>query len=331
MLMDKVLSVKDLCIDFSIREKKLRAVENISFDIAKGQKLGIVGESGCGKSVTCKAILHLLPDKARVGGTIELYGKDITHCSEKQMDEIRGSKISMIFQEPMASLDPLYSVGYQLSEALIKHQNLNKEEAWKKGIEVLKLVQIPQPEERMRQYPFELSGGMCQRVMIAIALSCEPEILIADEPTTALDVTIQAQILNLMLELNSKLGTALVLITHDLGVIAETVDDVIVMYAGNIVEEGPVRLIFKNPLHPYTNGLLASVPKIEGEKKTLYQIPGTVPSLAEMPDGCRFCGRCRDRKPICDQKPPMVERDGRRVYCWKYTESWGGGRDNESE
>lgn len=322
--MEHILSVKDLCIDFSIRDHKLNAVDKVSLDIRPGQRLGIVGESGCGKSVTCKAILHLLADKARVSGEVLLDGENILNYSDRQMQKIRGSKISMIFQEPMASLDPLFTVGFQLTEAILLHKKVSKEEAWTQAVDILKLVQIPQPEQRMKQYPFELSGGMCQRIMIAIALSCNPQILIADEPTTALDVTIQAQILNLMLQLNKELNTALILITHDLGVIAETVDDVIVMYAGHIVERAPVRNLFSDPKHPYTQGLLASIPTLEEERENLHQILGTVPSLADMPCGCRFCTRCTQARELCKNEiPPEVDLgDGREVKCWKYSERW---------
>lgn len=322
--MEQILSVRDLCIDFSIRDNKLNAVDMVSLDIRPGQKLGIVGESGCGKSVTCKAILHLLADKAKISGEVLLEGENILHYSDRQMQKIRGSKISMIFQEPMASLDPLFTVGFQLTEAILLHKKISKEAAWKQAIDILKLVQIPQPEQRMKQYPFELSGGMCQRIMIAIALSCNPQILIADEPTTALDVTIQAQILNLMLRLNQKLNTSLILITHDLGVIAETVDDVIVMYAGHIVERAAVKTLFSDPKHPYTQGLLSAIPRLEEERENLHQIPGTVPSLADMPEGCRFCTRCTEVREICkNEVPPEVELDsGSTVKCWKYSERW---------
>ena len=322
--MEHILSVKDLCIDFSIRDHKLNAVDKVSLDIRPGQRLGIVGESGCGKSVTCKAILHLLADKARVSGEVLLDGENILNYSDRQMQKIRGSKISMIFQEPMASLDPLFTVGFQLTEAILLHKKVSKEEAWTQAVDILKLVQIPQPEQRMKQYPFELSGGMCQRIMIAIALSCNPQILIADEPTTALDVTIQAQILNLMLQLNKELNTALILITHDLGVIAETVDDVIVMYAGHIVERAPVRNLFSDPKHPYTQGLLASIPTLEEERENLHQILGTVPSLADMPCGCRFCTRCTQARELCiNEIPPEVDLgDGRQPNSRKHPERW---------
>lgn len=328
---DNILEIENLCIDFSIRDNKLNAVDGVSLCVKRGQKLGIVGESGCGKSVTCKAVLHLLPTKARVSGWVLLDGKNILPYKERQMQKIRGSKISMIFQEPMASLDPLFTIGSQLTEAILLRKKMSKEEAWAKAIDILKLVQIPQPEQRMKQYPFELSGGMCQRIMIAIALSCDPEILIADEPTTALDVTIQAQILNLMLKLNEELHTALILITHDLGVIAETVDDVVVMYAGHIVERAPVRLLFKEPKHPYTQGLLAAIPKVEEEKETLHQIRGTVPSLSNMPKGCRFCTRCDYACQLCkDEVPPEVELgNGQAVKCWKYSERWGDEQDGK--
>lgn len=322
--MDYVLDVKNLSTSFISDRKEIRIVKNVSLRLRRGTTLAVVGESGCGKSVTCKAILHLLADKARVSGEVLLDGENILNYSDRQMQKIRGSKISMIFQEPMASLDPLFTVGFQLTEAILLHKKVSKEEAWTQAVDILKLVQIPQPEQRMKQYPFELSGGMCQRIMIAIALSCNPQILIADEPTTALDVTIQAQILNLMLQLNKELNTALILITHDLGVIAETVDDVIVMYAGHIVERAPVRNLFSDPKHPYTQGLLASIPTLEEERENLHQILGTVPSLADMPCGCRFCTRCTQARELCiNEIPPEVDLgDGREVKCWKYSERW---------
>ncbi len=318
-MFNSILSIENLSIDFKIQEKIYRAVDNISFILHKEERLGVVGESGCGKSITCKAILGLLSNKAVISGNIIFNNENLIKLKDKQLNKVRGSKISMIFQEPVASLNPVFTIGYQLNEAILLHQKVNKKEAHEIALEMLNLVKLPQAEQRIKQYPFELSGGMCQRVMIAIALSCKPMILIADEPTTALDVTIQAQILNLIKRLNSELKTSLILITHDLGVIAETVENVIVMYAGNIVEKAEVNQLFHNPLHPYTIGLLAAIPKIEKESKTLEQIPGLVPSILNMPNGCRFNTRCKLKMELCKTKsPPEIVIDGHMVKCWKY-------------
>jgi len=320
---ETILKLKNLKIEFPDDDGYLEAVRDIEFTLNKGERLGIVGESGCGKSITCKAILRLLGEKTRVSGEILFKDQDVLKLSISDMYKIRGKEISMIFQEPMASLDPLFTVGDQLTETLMLHRNMSREEAWKEGIEMMKLVSIPQPEKRMKQYPFEFSGGMCQRIMIAIGLACHPEILIADEPTTALDVTIQAQILDLMKQLNKETGTAIILITHDLGVIAETVERVLVLYAGNIVEEADVHSLFHDAKHPYTIGLLASIPKIEKDVEELDSIPGTVPSLKKMPAGCRFAPRCPYKKEICEKEVPcMVQAGGSRVRCWKYSERW---------
>ncbi len=316
-----LLSVKNLSVRFD--KGNATAVDGVSFQLAPGEKLGIVGESGSGKSVTCRTILQLLPKYAKVSGEIAYCGRDLLALSNRQMYGIRGKEISMIFQEPMTSLNPLFSVGNQLVETILLHQDCGKKQAAEKAVEALRLVKIPNPEQRMKQYPFELSGGMRQRVMIAMAMVCRPHLMIADEPTTALDVTIQAQILDLMNELNRKLSAALILITHDLGVIAETVDRVIVMYAGNMVEMADVHSIFHNPLHPYTRGLLGSILTVDHKGKTLNSIPGTVPSLSEMPAGCRFCTRCAEKRGICESAPPpMVEHQGSGVKCWKYTDKW---------
>lgn len=316
-----LLTVNNLSVKFD--KKNATAVDNINFELYPGEKLGIVGESGSGKSVTCRTILHLLPDYAKVTGEVNYNDKNLLNMSNKQMYKIRGKEISMIFQEPMTSLNPLFTIGYQLRETILLHQDCSKKQAEEKAIEALRMVKIPNPEQRMKQYPFELSGGMRQRVMIAMALVCRPHVLIADEPTTALDVTIQAQILDLMKELNEKLSTAVILITHDLGVVAETVDRVIVMYAGTMVETNDVRTLFKSPKHPYTIGLLGSILSVNEKKETLSSIPGTVPSLAEMPTGCRFCTRCSEKCALCEKEsPPVVELDGGKVKCWKYTERW---------
>ena len=316
---NNLLSVKDLSISFQTGQGTANAVDRVSFDVGVNQKVGIVGESGCGKSIVCRSLLQLLPRYAKVTGEALYKGEDILSMSRKEMYHIRGAEISMIFQEPMTSLNPLYTIGNQLAETIRIHQGLRHAQAMERAEEMLKLVNIPSPKERLKQYPFELSGGMRQRVMIAMALACNPHILIADEPTTALDVTIQAQILELINELNQKLGTSLILITHDLGVIAETVDTVIVMYAGHIMEQTDVKSIFSNPLHPYTQGLLGAMPKMEESKAQLETIPGTVPSLFEMPEGCRFqnrCAYCTDR--CVKQAPPTFDLDGHKVKCWLF-------------
>lgn len=316
-----LLTVKNLSIQFD--KQNATAVDDISFTLGAGEKLGIVGESGSGKSVTLRTILQLLPKYAKITGEVIYGGRNLLKLSNREMYSIRGKEISMIFQEPMTSLNPLFTIGSQLMESVLLHQNCTKKQAEQQAIEALQLVKIPNPEQRMRQYPFELSGGMRQRVMIAMAMLCRPRLLIADEPTTALDVTIQAQILDLMNDLNRKFSSALILITHDLGVIAETVDRVIVMYAGNMVEMADVDDIFHNPLHPYTRGLLGSILNMNHRGEELRSIPGTVPSLNEMPAGCRFCTRCPEKRGICEREsPPLVERENSCVKCWKYTGRW---------
>lgn len=314
-----LLSVKELSVRFD--KNSASAVNAISFDVAPGEKLGIVGESGSGKSVTCRTILQLLPKYAKITGQINYDGRNLLQMSNREMYSIRGKEISMVFQEPMTSLNPLFTIGSQLIETIRLHRGGSKKQAEEQAVEALRMVKIPNPGQRIKQYPFELSGGMRQRVMIAMAIVCRPRLLIADEPTTALDVTIQAQILDLMNELNKELSSALILITHDMGVIAETVDRVIVMYAGDMVEMGDVRTIFRNPLHPYTRGLLGSILTVDHAGK-LNSIPGTVPSLAEMPRGCRFCTRCAEKQSVCESPPPLVEREGACVRCWKYTDRW---------
>lgn len=314
-----LLAVKNLSISFQTEHGIANAVDQVSFTVGTNEKIGIVGESGCGKSIVCRSLLQLLPRYAKVTGEAIYKDKDVLSLSRKEMYHIRGAEISMIFQEPMTSLNPLYTVGNQLAETIRIHQKVNRAQAMERAEKMLKLVNIPSPKERLKQYPFELSGGMRQRVMIAIALSCNPHILIADEPTTALDVTIQAQILELINELNRKLGTSLVLITHDLGVIAETVDKVVVMYAGHVMEQTDVNSIFENPLHPYTKGLLGAMPKLEETKEELETIPGTVPSIYEMPDGCRFQNRCAQCTDRCrKQVPPTFDLNGHKVKCWLY-------------
>jgi len=332
---DPVLVVENLQTHFFTRDGVLRAVDGVSYHLNPGETLGVVGESGCGKSVTALSILRLVADPPGriVGGKVLLEGRDLLQLTEKEMQTIRGNEISMIFQEPMTSLNPVLTVGYQISEAIRLHQGLSKKEALEQSIEMLKMVHIPEPEARVRDYPHQLSGGMRQRVMIAMALSCNPRVLIADEPTTALDVTIQAQILELMMELKQRMGSAVILITHDLGVVAETASRVVVMYAGRKVEEADVVTLFENPRHPYTHGLLASVPHLasmSGKKKNgrLSEIPGIVPSLHTLPAGCGFSPRCPHATPQCQREvPPLVEiHPGHLVACWESEKLYGGGR-----
>jgi peptide/nickel transport system ATP-binding protein len=334
---DMVLQVQGLRTSFFTREGEVKAVDDVSFDLRKGETLGIVGESGCGKSVTSLSILRLVPDPPGkiVAGKIMLEGKDLMEMNDKQMQAIRGNDISMIFQEPMTSLNPVLTIGHQISEAVVLHQGFSKKEALNKAVEMLEVVKIPEAKLRVREYPHQLSGGMRQRAMIAMALSCNPKVLIADEPTTALDVTIQAQILELIGELQDKLGTAVILITHDLGVIAETAQRVVVMYAGKKVEESDVGTIFSRPLHPYTHGLLASVPRLDiirGKKskpgERLMEIPGIVPLLSNLPDGCVFAPRCTYADDQCTANYPPYEqkRSGQWVACWHSDKLYGGKR-----
>jgi oligopeptide/dipeptide ABC transporter ATP-binding protein len=298
---EKILEVKNLETSFRVEDGVVKAVDGVSFDVYKGKTLGIVGESGCGKSVTSLSIMRLIPSPPGkiTGGEILYKGKSLLSLEADEMRKIRGNEISMIFQEPMTSLNPVFTIGNQIMEAISLHQNLSKADTRAKAIEMLKLVGIPSPEKRVDDYPHQLSGGMRQRVMIAMALSCNPQVLIADEPTTALDVTIQAQILDLLRELQERVGMAIILITHDLGVVAEVCDEVLVMYAGKVAEQGTVHEIFKNPKHPYTKGLLNSIPTLSQDptgkikKHRLETIPGIVPSLLDLPKGCRFQDRCQ--------------------------------------
>ncbi len=317
---DVILDVKNLQVQFRTGKKEtLTAIQDVTFQVKAGEILGIVGESGCGKSVTANTILRLLPKQTSLisGGSICFQGRDLVTLSEKEMRKVRGSKISMIFQEPMTSLNPAYRIGVQLVEMYQAHSKISKKEAWQKATKMLEKVGIPAPDQRMYEYPHQLSGGMRQRVMIAMALSAKPELLIADEPTTALDVTIQAQVLDLMKELQREMGTSIILITHDMGVVAETSDYVMVMYAGEVVEYGSAAMIFKNPLHPYTQGLLNSLPRVDRDMQRLTSITGTVPSLSEMPAGCRFSNRCGQCSGQCtQQKPQLVEVEpGHQVRC----------------
>lgn len=309
----KLLEVSELKTHFFTDDGVVKAVDGVSFSIKEGETFGLVGESGCGKSVTALSIIRLIPDPPGkiIDGKVYLEGEDLVKKSEREMQKIRGNKISMIFQEPMTSLDPVFTIGSELMEVIQLHQGLDKEEARKKAIEMLKVVGIPEPEKRMKEYPHQLSGGMRQRAMIAMALSCNPQLLIADEPTTALDVTIQAQILRLMDQLKEDFSAAVLLITHDLGVIAETCKNVAVMYAGKIVEYGSVEDIFENPLHPYTAGLNKAIPRLDIDTERLQIIEGNVPNLIDLPPGCKFYPRCPYAMDICaKEEPPLKKREG---------------------
>ena len=318
---DVLLEMKDLSISFYNKTGEIQAVRGISYTLHKGEVLGIVGESGSGKSVSSHGILRLSPDTGKVKqGEILFHGKDILKMSKKELQELRGNKIAMIFQDPMTSLDPLFTVEYQLNESLKKHTDLDGNGRRLRMIHLLELVGINQPERRLKQYPYEFSGGMRQRVMIAMALSCDPELLIADEPTTALDVTIQAQIVELLKELKDKLGMAIIFITHDLGVVSEICDKIIVMYAGKIVEEGTSRQIFYQRCHPYTEGLLASVPKLDSDvNEKLKPIKGNPPDMSCVKPGCAFAPRCSCAMQICvKEEPPQYELDDTHVVsCWQ--------------
>jgi oligopeptide/dipeptide ABC transporter ATP-binding protein len=317
---DPLLEVRDLAVAFDTDAGLLRAVDGISFSIPRGRTLGLVGESGCGKSVTALSILRLLPQPSGriVGGEIRFEGADLAAATPADLLRIRGGRIGMVFQEPMTALNPVHRIGRQLSEVFLLHRTRDKAEAARLAVEMLAKVGIPSPEIRALEYPHQLSGGMRQRVVIAMALACNPALLIADEPTTALDVTIQAQILDLLRSLQRELGMAILLITHDLGVVAEMCDEVVVMYAGRIAEQGPVEEIFARPAHPYTRGLLSAIPRLEAERKSrLATIPGLVPTLAEMPAGCRFANRCPLATNACSMQPPLETlSDGHTFACW---------------
>lgn len=321
-----VLDIRDLKTFFFTKEGVAKAVDGVSYKVNRKETLGIVGESGCGKTVTALSVLQLIPTPPGriVGGEIIFEGKNLLGLSNAEIRKIRGNKISMIFQEPMTSLNPVFTIGNQLSECFVLHRNLSKREALEQSIEILRLVGIPTPEKRISEYPHQLSGGMRQRAMIAMALSCNPKLLIADEPTTALDVTIQAQILDLMMQLKEKLGTSIIMITHNLGVIAEIANRVEVMYAGKVVEEGEVAVVFKNPLHPYTQGLLNSIPHIEKDaakknKGRLQEIKGMVPSLFGLPLGCSFEPRCSVATKRCYHEEPGLKNfgNGHIIRCWR--------------
>jgi peptide/nickel transport system ATP-binding protein len=320
---DPLLSIQDLRVRFKTFQGTVLAVDGVNLTMIPGETIGLVGESGCGKSVTALSILGLLPKRsAQVEGRIHFSGRDLLQVDEEELLKVRGNSISMIFQEPMTSLNPTMRIGDQIAEAMVLHQNLTWKEAGQRAVDILDQVQIPDPIARALDYPHRLSGGMRQRAMIAMALSCRPKLLLADEPTTALDVTIQAQIMDLMQRLKEKLNTAILLVTHDLGLIAETVSRVVVMYAGQVVEEAPVKSLFKDPRHPYTRGLLGSVPKL-GQKflsgrKQLDEIKGIVPTLHNLPPGCRFNPRCRQALDRCRTETPSLANIAgqRQVRCW---------------
>jgi peptide/nickel transport system ATP-binding protein len=315
-----LLEVRNLRVRFDTRAGELPAVDGVSFTLSDREVLAVVGESGCGKSVTALSVMRLVPvPPGRITeGAIRLQGRDLLSLPEAAMRRVRGNEIGMVFQEPMTSLHPTLTIGAQIEETLRQHRRMSKTEAAARAIEMLRLVRIPEPEQRSREYPHQLSGGMRQRVMIAIALACQPKLLIADEPTTALDVTIQAQILALVRELQAQMGMAVLLITHDMGVVAESAHRVIVMYAGRIVEVAPVETLFQAPCHPYTRGLLASTPRLDGAEGRLMEIPGMVPSLRELGQGCAFAPRCRHATDRCRAEAPPLEDKARthQVACW---------------
>ncbi len=321
-----LLAIRDLVVGFETDHGLLRAVDGVSFDVPAGKTVGVVGESGCGKTVTAFSIMRLLPQPMGkiIGGQILFEGRDLVGATPEEMHAIRAARIGMVFQEPLSALNPVHTIGRQIAEVFLEHKTKDQREALRLAVEMLRLVGIPAPEVRVGEYPHQLSGGMRQRVVIAMALACQPALLIADEPTTALDVTIQAQILELIRELQQKLGMAVLLITHDLGVIAENCDEVVVMYAGRVAERGTVEQIFDRPSHPYTRGLLASIPRLEHERKTrLATIEGLVPALHEMPAGCRFQNRCPLAADACRAAQPPLEEisPGHTAACFRWRET----------
>jgi peptide/nickel transport system ATP-binding protein len=318
--MMKLLDVNNLQVEIRKQGKEVRILDSISFSIYKGETLGIVGESGCGKSMTALSVMRLLPENAKIKGEVKLDNIMVSSLSKKQLEEVRGNYISMIFQEPLTSLNPLHRIGKQIEESLVLHTKQSKKERRQKAIELLIAVGLPRAEEIIDEYPHQLSGGMRQRVMIAMAMACQPKLLICDEPTTALDVTVQAQILELMNDLKTKNNMSMILITHDFGVVAEVCDRVLVMYAGKIVEEAPVEELFERPCHPYTQGLLELIPRLEIKKERLGSIPGSVPMPGSMPIGCRFADRCTKVMDRCRQEAPKkYEIDkGHFCSCWLY-------------
>ena len=326
---EMILDIQDLRTSFFVDSNEVKAVDGVTFQVPKGKTLGIVGESGSGKSISALSVLRLIDQPGEIiGGSIKYKGEDLTKVKNSRMRQIRGNEISMIFQEPMTSLNPTFTIGQQLRESYKIHEGLGKKAGTQRAIEMLELVGIPSPEKRVDQYPFELSGGMRQRVMIAMALACKPELLIADEPTTALDVTIQAQILELIKELQEEIGMSVVMITHDLGVVAETCDYVAVMYAGKVVEYADVYTLFENPKHPYTVGLLNSLPRHDKTQDELIPIKGNVPAPNEMPTGCRFAPRCPFASDICNTLPELEDLgNGNEVRCWIHTDQWDGDKE----
>lgn len=319
--LEPLLDVKHLKAYFQSEDGLVKAVDGVNFTVYQGETVCIVGESGCGKSVTAMSIMGLLPDSSKVQGEINLDGKDLTKLSKGNMRRIRGNELSMIFQEPITSLNPVMTIGEQITEILLEHQAISKKQAVKKSLELIKMVGIGRGEQIIKSYPHQLSGGMLQRVMIAIALACDPKMLIADEPTTALDVTIQAQVLNLLQNLKEETDMSMLLITHDLGVVAEVADRVVVMYAGKVVEQGTVEEIFATPKHPYTKGLLQAKPVLGSRRKKLYTIPGQVPKLVDLKPSCYFADRCEHCMEICTQKTPELKSDEdneHKVACWLY-------------
>jgi peptide/nickel transport system ATP-binding protein/oligopeptide transport system ATP-binding protein len=323
---DTIVSVENLKTYFYTEDGVVPAIDGVSFEVRKGETLAIVGESGSGKSVTSLSIMRLIPSPPGkiINGDIRFQNESLLDKTDKEMRKIRGNQMSMIFQEPMTSLNPVFKVGDQISESLVLHQKLSRKEALQESVRLLKLVGIPEPERRIKQYPHELSGGMRQRVMIAMALACNPELLIADEPTTALDVTIQNQILALLKKLKQQTNMSIMLITHDLGVVAEMADRVVVMYSGQVVEQGDVYTIFENPKHPYTEGLLRSMPSSEKRTGKLYAIEGVVPNPLNLPKGCRFAARCEYATELCHNEMPEIIslQNDEEVRCWKYSERW---------
>nr|WP_035287041.1 ABC transporter ATP-binding protein [Brevibacillus massiliensis] len=324
MTVEHLLQVENLKVNFKTFGGEVKAVRGVTFHVDKGETVAIVGESGCGKSVTAQAIMGLIPSPPGriVDGSIRFNGQEITAMSKEELHRIRGTQIGMVFQDPMTALNPTMKVGSQIAEGLIRHRNLGKQEAKQKAVEMLKLVGIPDAAKRAEQYPHEFSGGMRQRVVIAIALACSPELVIADEPTTALDVTVQAQILDLMRDLQQQNNLAIVLITHDLGVVAEAAQRAVVMYAGIVVETGPVEEIFARPKHPYTWGLMKSMPRIDGAKERLVPIEGAPPDLFNPPHGCPFAARCDYAMEICQRQMPEATdfADGHKAACWLHDE-----------
>lgn len=315
---ENILELKNLKTHFFTKHGEVPAVDGVDITVPKGKIIGIVGESGCGKSVTATSIMHLIEKPGRiVDGQVLFDGEDITYASAKEINKIRGDRMTMIFQEPMTSLNPVYTVGKQVSEAIILHQHVSKEEAKQMTIDIFEQVGIPEPEKRFKSYPHQLSGGLRQRVMIGMAMVCKPDLMIADEPTTALDVTIEAQILHLMREMQQKSGASIIMITHNLGVVAELCDEVYVMYAGKVMEHAEIHELFENPCHPYTYGLLNSIPDTQGTKERLYTIKGMVPNLLKLPEGCRFCPRCDKAMKICMTTQPELQTvaDGHEVRC----------------